>query len=769
MRFKSPTLAVSWLMAVITASLLLVYLWFAQATAPIETDILKLLPKNQQNPVAEQAFERIAETMGNKVIFIVSGDERDNVYQASDALTQQLTQSGYFAQVMGKIPQDTQQQWAKYYFEHRFQFLTEQQRERLNQQPQQQVQQVLQALYNPFAGVTGSELQNDPFLLFRDYLTQLSSLSGQFKVKHNYLSLEKEGHLYVLISAELQDSPYSVAAQRSVSEILQWEAQINQTFGTEIAHTGVLFYADFGTQSAKQEISTIGVVSLLGIVLLILLVFRSVTPLFLSLLSIGVGLLVALTITIAIFGKVHLFSLVFGASLIGVSIDYAFHYLTDRLAAGSRWNATAGLKHIFTAITFGLVTSLIGYLGLLIAPFPGLQQLALFSATGLIAAYLTVVAWYPWLAVKPSADRPLLGLPLYQRWLSAWRNPKLAIGLPVAIAAISFAALTQVHYDDDIRQLQALPASLKSQEAQIAQLTGLQSSQQMLVVTADNDSALIERLEQIAKLLDGWQQQGVLAGYQSLSQYLSSESQQRADYQLVETLYQTQAAQLSQTLGLPSTAVLNQPFVPISLQDYLKASVSEPVRFLALGKVDNKTAAAILLKDLQQPEVAMAFAQQHSDVSYLDKAQEISSLFNQYRVKVMELLVAAMAVIFALLCWRYGFRHSLTMMLPCVIACIAGLAVSVVTGSSLNLFSLLALVLVIGIGIDYTLFFAEQQGSHSTLLAVTLSAITTLLSFGLLALSATHAIHSFGLTVLSGIFVAWLLAPMAIPNQEKTP
>nr|WP_072599089.1 hypothetical protein [Vibrio vulnificus] len=67
------------------------------------------------------------------------------------------------------------------------------------------------------------------------------------------------------------------------------------------------------------------------------------------------------------------------------------------------------------------------------------------------------------------------------------------------------------------------------------------------------------------------------------------------------------------------------------------------------------------------------------------------------------------------------------------------------------------------------MFFAEQQGSHSTLLAVTLSAITTLLSFGLLALSATHAIHSFGLTVLSGIFVAWLLAPMAIPNQEKTP
>lgn len=143
--------------------MLLSYLWFAQATAPIETDILKLLPKNQQNPVAEQAFERIAETMGNKVIFIVSGDASDKVYQASDALTQQLTQSGYFAQVMGQIPQDTQQQWAKYYFEHRFQFLTEQQRERLSQQPQQQVQQVLQALYNPFLRCYGERATKRSF------------------------------------------------------------------------------------------------------------------------------------------------------------------------------------------------------------------------------------------------------------------------------------------------------------------------------------------------------------------------------------------------------------------------------------------------------------------------------------------------------------------------------------------------------------------------------------------------------------------------------
>ena len=90
--------------------------------------------------------------------------------------------------------------------------------------------------------------------------------------------------------------------------------------------------------------------------------------------------------------------------------------------------------------------------------------------------------------------------------------------------------------------------------------------------------------------------------------------------------------------------------------------------------------------------------------------------------------------------------------------------------ASITIFNLLALILILGIGIDYTLFFAELKESDkakNTLLAITLSAITTVLSFGLLALSETQAIHGFGITVLSGIVVAWILAPLAMPLTEQ--
>ncbi|EGR0197071.1 MMPL family transporter [Vibrio alginolyticus] len=763
------TFALVWLNLVVLAGALLLKQWVWSAESPIETNILKLLPKNQQNPVAEQAFESVSASMSDKVIFVVTAPDKNALFAAAAEFDKGLRQSNNFRDVVGKISPQEQQAWASYYFKHRFQLLTPEQRERLSQNPEQQVQHVIQSLYNPFSGVTGQELQNDPFLLFRDYLSQVTQQSSSFRLDNGYLSVEKDGAQYLLITAELKDSPYSLTGQLAVPDIQALEQSVAQKYGAEVAHTGVLFYADFGTQSAKSEISTIGVFSLLGIIALFVLVFRSVVPLSLALLSITIGLLVALSVTTWIFGKVHLFSLVFGASLIGVSIDYAFHYLTERLAAGNEWDSEQGLKHIFIAITLGLITSLIGYLGMLVAPFPGLQQLALFSSIGLIAAYITVVAWYPILARNPSRTISTLpGQSLLAKWLTLWNQPRIKVGLPMLCVVASGIFLLQLNYDDDIRLLQTMPKDLKQQETLITTLSGMQSSQQMLVVTADDDENLMKRLESLTPTLEAWKADSTIESYHSLSRYLSSMERQQQDYQLIRDLYATQSSPLTSGLGLSKKPKMDADFIPVTVEQYLQNPVSAPVRFLHLGKIKGKSATVVVLNQLQDSAVVKAFAKSQSDVVYLNKAEEISTLFGEYRIKIMELLAAASAVIFLVLIKRYGLQHSCRVLLPSLIACACGLATAVAMGTTLNLFNLLGLVLILGIGIDYTLFFAEKARSVSTLLAITLSAMTTVLSFGLLSLSQTHAIHSFGITVLSGIFVAWLLSPIAIKTEETT-
>ena len=66
-------------------------------------------------------------------------------------------------------------------------------------------------------------------------------------------------------------------------------------------------------------------------------------------------------------------------------------------------------------------------------------------------------------------------------------------------------------------------------------------------------------------------------------------------------------------------------------------------------------------------------------------------------------------------------------------------------------------------GVDYGIFLTEHPGDGSAWLAVALAGVSTLLSFGLLALSQTPALRAFGLTMLIGELAIWLLTPCFRP------
>ncbi|MFT6984726.1 MAG: putative exporter [Psychromonas sp.] len=765
---SSSKAAALWLLIILLAVAAFVKQTVLQPELPIETNILALLPENQQDPFAQQAFEQVSNNLSKKVVFLLSSSDKEELVAAASGFSGKLLTTNLFSGVSAQLTTESQKAWAKLYFPYRAQLLNEQQKERLQQAPEKQVTKVLQQVYNPFSGVTGGELENDPFLLFRDYIAAQNSSSSTFSLYQGYLTTEYQDKHYIIIRADLAGSPYNSDLQNRLPLLRELEESTERMFHVKLLHTGTIFFAAYGTQSAKSEISTIGVGSLIGVIVLLLLVYRSALPLTLALLSISCGLLMAFVITVAVFGKVHLFSLVFGASLIGVSIDYAFHYLTERLVVKDNWQPQQALSHIFNAITLGLVTSLIGYLGMLIAPFPGLQQLSLFSVVGLFGAYLSVVCWYPLLA-KSASKTAIPKLRFISLWLTLWQKPRLRLAFPCALLLFSSIGFNYVHFDDDIRQLQALPSGLKAQDRQIKTVTGVGQSQQLLLVKALSDEALLIRLSEVGKQLKAWKKQGVLLNYQSIAQYVPSIKEQKENFALVNALYQSQAGSLAAKLNFSEPLIFKQQFTPLLVDDYLASTVSEPLGFLWLDKIEGQSSAVILLNEINNSQAVQLFIAEHEDLTYLNKADEISHLFATYRVYIAKILIAAYLLITFLLIWRYGLKLGFLVITPPVIAACVGLAVTSVVGIPITIFNLLALILILGIGIDYTLFFAEQQEmlkAKNTLLAITLSALTTVLSFGLLALSETQAIHGFGITVLTGIIVAWLLAPLAMINQQ---
>jgi predicted exporter len=129
-------------------------------------------------------------------------------------------------------------------------------------------------------------------------------------------------------------------------------------------------------------------------VLLILVAFRALRPLWLSILVIAVGVLCALSASLWLFGELHVAALLFGVSLIGISVDYSLIFCAQRFSA-DELAARERLRRVMAGLVLGLATTLIGYVTLLLAPFPGLHQLAAFSGIGVTASFITVVAWLP--------------------------------------------------------------------------------------------------------------------------------------------------------------------------------------------------------------------------------------------------------------------------------------------------------------------------------------------------------------------------------------
>ena len=174
------------------------------------------------------------------------------------------------------------------------------------------------------------------------------------------------------------------------------------------------------------------------------------------------------------------------------------------------------------------------------------------------------------------------------------------------------------------------------------------------------------------------------------------------------------------------------------------------------------TTAPVGLFGVTNISALQSLANEQQYIHFVDPPGEISDLFRSYRRQTIWLTLISYGVVLLLLLMRYGIIGGLLVMAPPAIAAIVSLGTLGWLGEPINLFNVMAMLLVLGIGIDYSIFFRETGTDNpSTLLAIALSSITTLLAFGLLTLSETTAIHSFGLTILIGICAAFILSPVA--------
>jgi predicted exporter len=98
-------------------------------------------------------------------------------------------------------------------------------------------------------------------------------------------------------------------------------------------------------------------------------------------------------------------------------------------------------------------------------------------------------------------------------------------------------------------------------------------------------------------------------------------------------------------------------------------------------------------------------------------------------------------------------------------------AVLVASGEKLSVFHLVALLLVLGIGLNYALFFertpADADERLRTRLALSVCSVSTIVTFGFLALSSTPVLHAIGSTVALGAVLALVMSALWTRRAES--
>jgi predicted exporter len=471
-----------------------------------------------------------------------------------------------------------------------------------------------------------------------------------------------------------------------------------------------------------------------------------------------------------VFGSVHGITLGFGATLLGEGVDYAIYLFSTTARSSTERAATASL---WRTLRLGVLTSVCGFGAMLFSDFPGLAQLGLFSITGLVVAFAVTRLALP--EMGPTRYQPAAAFGAFL--LGAVRMlSRLRMALLVLVTAAATVLIWRggAAWDDRLERLSPVPEADKQMDARLRRDLGAPDVRYLVVIFEPQQQAALETAERVGQVLERLREQGALAGFESPAAILPSAKTQRERQDALPDRA-TLERRLSQAMdGLPFRPGAFQPFLsdvasakqaPLLRREDLEASGLK-LRFDALlTERHGGWVATLPLRGVQDAgTVAVAIEDlQSSAVSLLDLKREADALYRGYRGQALVFaLIGAGAIVVLLLISLRSVTRTFYVLAPLVAALIVTSAVLTLGGNRLTMFHLVGMLLVVGVGSNYTLLFEPRAfaagDAQRTVTSVVLCNASTTIGFGLLALAHAPVLSDIGATVALGALLSLLCA-----------
>ncbi len=597
--------------------------------------------------------------------------------------------------------------------------------------------------------------------------------------------VSRQGQRALLVAISKAPGADLDAQQAAIGRVRQAHAALDAP-GLQLQISGAPLFSVDSRAQIETEVERLAIAGTVLMSVLLLVAFGSLAALGVALLPVATGVLVGIATVSLVFGGVHGITLGFGTTLIGEAVDYAIYYLIQSRAHG----AAHWLRHGWPTVRLGLLTSVCGFAALVFSGFPGLQQLGVFSLAGLLGAAAFTRFVMPQLmpqGARGSRLRLALGRGAAHAvaWLPRLRWPVLALGVAAAALLWQRDAL----WSAQLSSLSPIKQSALDLDASLRADLSAGDARTLAVVTGADLQATLRNAEAAGALLDGLVEQGQLAGYDSVARWLPSQALQQSRLASLPPPETLRAALAEATQGGPLPAQRLEPFVaevqaaralpPVRLEDLRATGLSPLIDALLLRRQDGSWVALLPLQPaVGRPDALDAAAVRQAlqpvpGSQVLEIGAELTRIYAHYlRQAQLQALLGAGAVLLLVALTLRSWRRVLSVCQPLLLSVLLTMGLLALFDVQLGILHLVGLLLVVAVGSNYALFFDmlqrdEAMADDDTLASLVLANLTTVLSFGLIAMSGIPALSAIGRVVALGGLLALVLSAAFAPRRRS--
>jgi predicted exporter len=764
---------VRWVPALIWITVFGIGCGFAITTTRIQTQLTLLLPSDG-SPVQQLLVKHLSEGSISRLILIgLKGPRSHGLAAASSKLATLMRESGDFTYVRNGAFSSSMTDYELLY-QYRYLLSPGVQPERFKMpELRKALEHRLQDMTAPLPPFIKNRIPDDPTGEFWNILkTWIPSKSPQ---KLHGVWFSSDGQ-YALLAAETKPSGFDLDAQEHIQlNIKDAVSRLNKEYipdaGIQLVQTGPAVFAVDSRATIKKEAQWLSFLATTLVIGFLFARFRSLALVGLSVMPLASGLLAGLIGVNFVYGFIHGITLAFGITLIGVAIDYPIHLFSHLYPPSS---PSRVLDRIWPIMRLGALTTAVGYGAMLFSGFPGLSQLGLFAIVGLLTAAIVTKWILPSFIPKDFAVAPL-PKGFIDR-IDLLPNFSLLIPFVMILSLIYLGWSDKPFWEEDLANLSPISQKSKRMDSWFRKELGAPDVRDIIVLTSASEQEILEQSEQLMPTLDQLVRQEALTGYDMASRYLPSvRMQHKRQAALPEThILEKQLSHARE--GLPFKAGIFRTFIqdiaagknlPPLVTQRLQNTVLESKIKSLLFHEEGQWVGIITLQGVKDRTrlASLSTKSNEGNVHYLDLKQESNRMVTTYRQEMMKFLSLGAVAIMVLLGFVLRSPSAVVrVLLPMITAAMTVVAVLHLVDEKLSLFHLASMLLVVGIGLDYTLFFNREHQSEAeriqTILAVLVCAVTTILVFGLLALSQTPVLHSIGSTAALGAFCCLLFSAM---------